>query len=773
MHEVKEIKVLFIEDSEDDFELMLNKFRKEGYNALSMRVQSADELCNALENGQWDIILSDNKLPHFNASTALKITRQKNLLVPFIIVSGTINDGEAVQAMREGANDYLSKENLARLVPAIEREIKDSANRKRQYEAEKALEKRHEEYKLLAENIHDLVCLHDPYGTYIWVSPSSKKIIGYEDHELVGLSPEEVLVNNDKDRLEGELWSRFRNEKRTNSIRVGYKVKRKEGMVIYLETIAQPVYENDNLKHIVTTSRDITEQKLAYDLLIESESQYQSVVESIAEGVILYDENGTIINYNKSAAQILGLPSDETQKFQKLEEKFDLIKPDKSVFKPEELPQNITLATGKPCSNVILGLNKGLGIMWLSINSSLYLQPNGKTGVVISISDVTKQKLYEERVTSVAEELTNLIDTANAPIFGLDWYGKINEWNQVASKVTGYSKEEIIGKKLIDEFILDGYKVAVTNLLKSALRGKSVTNYELPIYTRTGKVVTILFNATPRRNVKNEIVGLLGVGQDITELIEYRERLEQKVTERTKELKEALNKEKELVALKSKFVSMASHEFRTPLSTINFAANYLTKYGEKIKQEDAVQKLNKIMEQVQHMTYLLDDVLLIGKSEAGRIKINPSRLNIEEFFLKIKEEVSNSTQNTHEISCFLGLEEKIVTIDEKLLRNIVINLLTNSIKFSPGKNKVFLDVILRNNLLSISVKDSGIGIGEEDKEKIFEAFHRSNQAHAIQGTGLGLSIVKKAVDMQNGTIEVESELNIGTTIKVEIPVNEI
>ena len=773
MHEVKEIKVLFIEDSEDDFELMLNKFSKEGYKAQSLRIQSSHELCEALENCDWDIILSDNKLPHFDASTALKITREKNLLVPFIIVSGTIHDGEAVQAMREGANDYLSKDNLARLVPAIEREMKDCEGRKRQYEAERALEKRHEEYKLLAENIHDLVCLHDPHGTYIWVSPSSKKIIGFEDHELVGLSPEQVLVQQDKDRLEGELWSRFRNEKRTSSIRVGYKVKRKEGMVIYLETIAQPVYENGNLKHIVTTSRDITEQKLAYDLLIESESQYQSVVESIAEGVILYDENGTIINYNKSAAQILGLPSNENQRFQKLEDKFNLIKPDKSAFKPEELPQNVTLATGNACSNVILGLIKEQGIMWLSINSSLYLQPNGKTGVVISISDVTKQKLYEERVTSVAEELTNLIDTANAPIFGLDWYGKINEWNQVASKVTGYTKEEIIGKKLIDEFILDGYKVAVTNLLKSALRGKSVTNYELPIYTRTGKVVTILFNATPRRNVKNEIVGLLGVGQDITELIEYRERLEQKVTERTKELKEALNKEKELVALKSKFVSMASHEFRTPLSTINFAANYLTKYGDKIKQEDAIQKLNKIMEQVQHMTYLLDDVLLIGKSEAGRIKINPSRLDIEEFFLKIKEEVSNSTQNTHEISCFLGLEGNTITTDEKLLRNIVINLLTNAIKFSPGKDKVMLDVRYKSNLLTITVKDYGIGIDEDDKDKIFEAFHRSNQAHAIQGTGLGLSIVKKAVDMQNGTIKVESELNVGTSIKVEIPVNEI
>ncbi|MBL3654563.1 hybrid sensor histidine kinase/response regulator [Fulvivirga sediminis] len=766
----KNIKILFIEDSEDDFELILNKLRKEGYTGKNTRVQNSEELIEALQE-EWDLIISDNQLPRLNAQAALKITRNRDLHVPFIIVSGTIEDGDAVNAMREGANDYIIKNNLARFIPAIERELKEAENRKNRYKAEKALAKRQKEYKLLAENIHDLVCLHNPFGTYLWVSPSAKKITGYNYEELVDSAPENLLLSHEKGLLEERIWSVFREQSTIQSIRLDYKLRRKEGIIIYLETIAQPIYENKELKQILTTSRDITEQKLAYDLLIESESQYQSVVESIAEGVILYDEKGIIINYNKSASLILGL-YDEVNKFTNLEEHFQLIKPDRTPFPTEQLPHKITLKTGKPCSNVVIGLPKESNILWLSFNSSLYLQPNGKTGVVISISDVTKQRVYEERVTAVAQELTTLIDTANAPIFGLDWYGKINEWNQVASKITGYSKEEIMGKTLIDEFILDGYKVAVTNLLKSAFRGKSVTNYELPIYTRTGKVVTILFNATPRRNINNDIIGLLGVGQDITELIDYRERLEHKVAERTKELKEALNKEKELVALKSKFVSMASHEFRTPLSTINFAANYLLKYSEKLTPQDSQQKLNKVMEQVRHMTYLLDDVLLIGKSEAGTIKVNPDVLNIQEFFLKMKEEVTNSTQNTHEIVVSLGLEKNMTVIDEKLLRNIVINLLTNAVKFSPGKKKVLLDVIYKSGLLTIKVKDWGIGIDDEDKSKIFEAFHRSNQAHAIQGTGLGLSIVKKAVDMQNGNIEVESELNEGTMIKVEIPVDE-
>ncbi|GAA0891874.1 hypothetical protein GCM10009122_15530 [Fulvivirga kasyanovii] len=763
----KPINILIIEDSEDDYELIKRRIRREGYNLNTMRVETAEEYEAALVDEDWDVVISDNSLPQFNARSALEITRKKYPFLPFIIVSGTIGEEAAVEAMRLGANDYLLKNDLARLTPAIEREIRDARTIKAKNAADRALKESQERYRLLAENIQDLVCLHSPDSTYLWVGPSTDRILGYHAEELIGLKHLDLIHPDD---LKDQEINLFEQKGENNGKPFSYRMRRKDGVYIYLETMLQHVYEGGQLIRIVSTSRDITEQKLAHNLLTESEAKYQGVIESIAEGLILYDDRGHIVTFNKSASRILRTKTTSVRKFEKeLTERYRFFKPTMEVFPLDNLPSKVTLRTGKPCSQVIMGVKDRGDLIWLSVNSEPFLQPNDRIGVVVSFSDITEQKVYEDRVTAVARELTTLIDTANAPIFGIDWNGRINEWNQVTAKITGYSKTEVLGKKLIDEFILDGYKVAVTDLLKNALRGKEVTNYELPIYTRTGKVVTILFNAAPRRNLDSEIIGVIGVGQNITELIEYRERLEMKVAERTKELNEALQKEKELVALKSKFVSMASHEFRTPLSTITFATNFIKRYKSKLGFDEIERKLDKIEEQVGHMTYLLDDVLLIGKSESGKIKLHRVVINIKDFCKKIIEEVTHSTKQSHKVLFSIVTEKKEIAVDEKLLRNILINLLTNAIKFSPGKDKVLLDVICAHGLLNMQVKDWGMGIEKEDQEKIFEPFHRTNSAGAIQGTGLGLSIVKKAVELQQGSVEVDSEVGKGTKIKIQIP----
>lgn len=767
------IRVLIVEDSQDDYDLIVRKIRNEGYQVSSLRVETAEEYQEALHNTSWDVVLSDNLLPSFDAISALAITRKEYPFLPFIIVSGTIGEEVAVEAMRSGANDFVLKNNLTRLIPAIEREIRDNKIIASKTAADKALKESEERYRLLAENIQDLVCIHSPDTQYLWVSPSASKILGYEPGDMVGLKHLDLIHPEDLHNRRDEYLRWFKNESPDKVVRFSCRMRRKDGIYIYVETLLQPVFESNKLIRVLSTSRDTTEQKLAHDLLIESEARYQGVIESIAEGVILYDDAGDVVTFNKSAGRILRSKADTNKEFQiELRERYKFLKPNMSVYAEDDFPSRITLRTSKRCSQVIMGVRDRGDLIWISVNSEPFLNPNGKIGVVVSFSDITEQKVYEDRVTTVAQELTTLIDTANAPIFGIDWNGRINEWNQVTAKITGYAKSEVLGKKLIDEFILDGYKVAVTDLLKNALRGKDVTNYELPIYTRNGKVVTMLFNATPRRNLNAEIIGVVGVGQNITELIEYRERLELKVAERTKELNEALMKEKELVALKSKFVSMASHEFRTPLSTITFATNFIKKYHEKLQPEEIVRKLDKVEEQVSHMTWLLDDVLLIGKSESGKIKLHPVEVNITDFCKKIIEEVSHSTKNTHKILFSISCEKKEISIDEKLLRNIVINLLTNAIKFSPGKDKVLLDVICSAHNLTMLVRDWGMGIEKEDQEKIFEPFHRASSVGAIQGTGLGLSIVKKAVELQNGTIEVNSVVGKGTTIKIEIPLNE-
>ncbi|SHG96575.1 PAS domain S-box-containing protein [Chryseolinea serpens] len=384
-----------------------------------------------------------------------------------------------------------------------------------------------------------------------------------------------------------------------------------------------------------------------------------------------------------------------------------------------------------------------------------------------SMQDITGQKEFERSITAIARELSELIQHANAPIFGSDRNGYINEWNRVTEELTGYSKNEMLGKN-IGLCIRDDHRQEFMLLLERVFKGSPLDNLQLPMMSKDQRDLIFLLNTTPRRNSEQQIMGVLMVGQNITELIEYRVNLEAKVQERTRELNEALRKEKELVEMKSRFVSIASHEFRTPLSTIALATGFLRKHREKISSDDFVKKLATIEKQVDHMTYLLDDILMIGKSDAGKIKTKYTPVDIETFFQQTAREVEESMR-THQVQIFIQCSVKSFAADEKLLRNILINLITNAIKFSPDQKSVMLRVTNSPDFLKVEVKDKGIGITPEDQQNIFSAFHRGANVGTIQGTGLGLSIVKKAVDLLAGQIHLSSQAGDGTSFTVTLP----
>ena len=378
---------------------------------------------------------------------------------------------------------------------------------------------------------------------------------------------------------------------------------------------------------------------------------------------------------------------------------------------------------------------------------------------------------YRSKMESVTLELALLIDTANAPIFGINSKGLVNEWNQTLEKITGFTKDEVLGNDLVQTYITEDYKKSVKKVLDDALKGKETANYEFPLFAKNGERVMVLLNSSARRNVDGKINGVLGVGQDITELVGYRNELELKVNQRTLKLNEALKKEKELNELKSRFVSIASHEFRSPLSAINFAAGSMKKYWTRMDSSIIEKKLTKIEDQVAYMISLLDDVLLVGQAEAGKMINHPVALNFDKFINAIIEEVYHSSKKSHKIKLIDSeqLKGTDLFIDEKLGRTIFINLLNNAIKFSPDANKVIVELSSDKDHTIISVIDFGLGIPESEVEKIFMPFTRGENVDSIQGTGLGLSIVKEALVAMGGKIIVNSTLENGTTFMVKIP----
>lgn len=288
--------------------------------------------------------------------------------------------------------------------------------------------------------------------------------------------------------------------------------------------------------------------------------------------------------------------------------------------------------------------------------------------------------------------------------------------------------------------------------------------------------IAFISDITKRKEIEDAVLMQKEQLADINlKIEELNDDLEQKVELRTRQLQDtliqlqsskeeltkALSKEKELSDLKSRFVSMASHEFRTPLSTILSSASLVAKYTETAQQENRDKHIHRIKSSVNNLTDLLNEFLSLGKIEDGKITAHYSQFNIKEILGIICAEMQSLVKHGQHINYTHSGEENI-NLDPSLLRNIILNLLSNSIKFSPENGIIELSSVNQINEITITVKDFGMGISKLDQEHLFERFFRGTNAANIQGTGLGLHIVCKYIELMDGQISYSSELEKGT-----------
>ena len=370
---------------------------------------------------------------------------------------------------------------------------------------------------------------------------------------------------------------------------------------------------------------------------------------------------------------------------------------------------------------------------------------------------------------SVALELTLLIDTANAPIFGIDNKGLVNEWNQTSEKITGFTKDEVLGNDLVQTYITEDYRESVKKVLENALEGKETANYEFPLFAKDGERVMVLLNSSTRRNAAGEIIGVLGVGQDISQMDNYKTNLENTVKKRTFELEDSLKREKELGKLKTSFVAMASHEFRTPLAAIQAATDVILRYKNKLSQEDIEKRLFKIKREVNNMEIMLEDILIIGKAESQKLQFNTIEQNLVDLVKNIVSDYQLTQEEEREVIYKTSMDKIMLNVDQKWIKHIIINLLSNALKYSKAPTSVIIKIQQEENEVILSVTDQGIGISEKDQELIFEPFLRGKNVGNVRGTGLGLSILQTAISLHKGKIKVKSTLNNGSTFTVSFP----
>jgi PAS domain S-box-containing protein len=249
-------------------------------------------------------------------------------------------------------------------------------------------------------------------------------------------------------------------------------------------------------------------------------------------------------------------------------------------------------------------------------------------------------------------------------------------------------------------------------------------------------------------------------------------KLEEEVTERKKaeeEVRKSLEKERELNELKTKFVSIASHEFRTPLSTVMSSASLIQQYKDKNDLEKVDKHVLRIKSSVNHLTQILNDFLSLGKLEEGKVDIKVETINVRNFLHEISEEVQSFLKEGQVIA--VNCEPKVndIQTDSTILRNIMFNLVSNASKYSEAGKVIAIDCEVKDGRVLFSIKDQGIGIPKEDQKHLFDRFYRASNAGQVQGTGLGLNIVRRYVELLEGEISFKSEYSKGSTFYISIP----
>jgi PAS domain S-box-containing protein len=390
-------------------------------------------------------------------------------------------------------------------------------------------------------------------------------------------------------------------------------------------------------------------------------------------------------------------------------------------------------------------------------------------------------------------------------ILMVDESGYIVVANPIAEQIFGYEKNELTGVSL-ENLLPERYRGRHINFRKgfnehpeprrmgfgrdlTALRKDGV---EFPVeislsYTRVqGKLLVMSFISDISQRKKAEEAlkrseeQLIVYAAELEKKVQSRtealhktiQKLENEITERKRaeeEARGALEKERELNELKTKFVSIASHEFRTPLSAVLSSASLINQYNERGEKDKVDKHVQRIKSSVNHLTSILNDFLSLGKLEEGVIDINRELLVLKDFIESVNEEMSPLLKQGQQLDIEFDSGTEIY-VDSRILRNILFNLISNASKYSSEQKNILLKFEKQNGELILSVQDQGIGIPDEDQKHLFERFFRASNSGNIQGTGLGLNIVKRYAELLGGTISFRSTYGSGSIFTVTIPI---
>lgn len=488
-------------------------------------------------------------------------------------------------------------------------------------------------------------------------------------------------------------------------------------------------------------------------MLLEGERQrYQQLFDFTPHAYLVTDVAGVISEANQAAERLLGVRSDR------------LIGKPLIVFLSE--------AERRIFRNHLTGLQRNK----TTEEWELEIQPRNKQpfpaaciavpilnsyghviGLRWQIQDISQRKQAEE-MEKQWRMIDRILSASPAKICLIDETGKYLYASPAAAKIFGLAATEIVGKtnpdlgftpEIVEKFDKQIETVASTKV--------SITD-ELTLYGING-VADYEYTIGPLEDDS------LIEGNAV--VVTFRDISKHKQI--AIEINKALCKQRQLHQMKARLISIVSQEIRTPLANIFASADILTNYSQSWEEERRTKQLQNLQASVKYINQLFNDLILISEAEAGKLQVNPSILDIEQFCQKLVSQTRFREEKTPTINFSAKCEHTNVCLDRKLLRYILVNLLSNAINYSPNGGEIQFDLMTEGKEIILRIKDSGIGILPEEQAHIFEWFYRGSNVGKVEGIGLGLSVVKQCVELHKGNITIESEVEVGTTVTVTLP----